>query len=148
MLSPRLGVVGLGMASSEGKQFVDQAVVTIEKVGSYVSALLALETKTTGVDDIHDSQGERLKQARTTTGWAIGRGGIREACPDPDCAEHVWQLDGERPLEPAGGEVRAKCNGVVARRGLEAAWSKRREPMDNNQIRGARQGPERFRSEV
>lgn len=69
------------MASSEGKQFVDQAVVTIEEVGSDVSALLALETKAIGVDDIHDSQGERLKQARTTTGWQLGGAGAARLAP-------------------------------------------------------------------
>ena len=75
-------------------------------------------------------------------------GWIREACPYPDCAEHVGQLDGDSPLEPAGGEVRAKCDGVVARRGLEAVWSKFAEPMDKNRMRDARLSPERFRSEV
>ena len=42
------------------------------------------------------------------------------------CAEHVRQLEGESPFHtPDGGEVIVKRKGVVARRGLKEAWSKR-----------------------
>jgi hypothetical protein len=40
------------------------------------------------------------------------------------CAEHIRQLGGESPLSNLG-EGLAKRKGVVARRGLKEAWSKK-----------------------
>jgi hypothetical protein len=48
------------------------------------------------------------------------------------CAEHVRQLEGESLFDNLMEEVIAKRKGVVARRGLKEAWSKRREPMYKN----------------
>ena len=48
-------LLGSGMASDEGANFVDVAVKAIEKVQADVSALLALDTKPTGLDT--DPQG-------------------------------------------------------------------------------------------
>jgi hypothetical protein len=46
--------------------------------------------------------------------------------PYAECAEHVRQLEGESPFQqPDGGEVIARRKGVVARRGLKEASSKR-----------------------
>ncbi len=125
-------MVGLRMANSEGKQFVDQAVVTIEEVGSDVSALLALETKAIGVDDIRDSQGERLKQARTTTGWAIGRDGAAKLDPIPIVRSMFgslmvsvpWNL----PEVKSGRSMTAAAQGGVWRQLGAKARADRQEP--------------------
>ena len=56
-------LLGSGMASSEGKLFVDQAVTTIEKVRADVDALLALDTKPAGLDTILETQWSKLESA-------------------------------------------------------------------------------------
>jgi len=53
------------------------------------------------------------------------RGAVSNGRPYRECAEHVRQLEGESPFHNLMDEI-AKRKGVVARRGLKEAWSKRR----------------------
>ena len=56
-------LLGSGMASDEGKGFIDEAVTKIEKVKSDVFALLALDSKPSGLDAILDGQWTKLGMA-------------------------------------------------------------------------------------
>jgi len=56
-------LLGSGMASDQGRGFVDVAVEKIEKVRADVSALLALDTKPSGLDDILSGQWNKLREA-------------------------------------------------------------------------------------
>jgi len=56
-------LLGSGMASDEGANFVDVAVKAIEKVQADVSALLALDSKPPGLDTILRGQWDQLKKA-------------------------------------------------------------------------------------
>ena len=56
-------LLGSGMASDEGERFIDTAVKNIEKVKADVDALLALDTKPTGLETILDGQWNKLKAA-------------------------------------------------------------------------------------
>ena len=56
-------LLGSGMASDEGANFVAEAVKSIEKVHADVSALLALDTKPGNLDTILESQWTKLEKA-------------------------------------------------------------------------------------
>ena len=56
-------LLGSGMASDDGERFIDEAVKAIEKVQADVTALLALDSKPTGLDDILRGQWNNLKKA-------------------------------------------------------------------------------------
>ena len=56
-------LLGYGMASDEGANFVSEAVEAIEKVRADVAALLALDSKPTGLDTILESQWTKLEMA-------------------------------------------------------------------------------------
>ena len=56
-------LLGSGMASDEGKRFVNEAVKKIEKVQADVAALLALDTKPDNLDTILGGQWDKLKLA-------------------------------------------------------------------------------------
>ena len=51
------------MASDEGANFVSEAVKSIEKVRADVAALLALDSKPSGLDTILESQWAKLEMA-------------------------------------------------------------------------------------
>ena len=59
-------LLGSGMASDEGANFVAEAVKAIEKVQADVAALLALDTKPSGLDTILESQWTKLEMALDT----------------------------------------------------------------------------------
>ena len=59
-------LLGYGMASDEGSNFVYKAVESIEKVRADVAALLALDSKPTGLDTILESQWTKLEMALDT----------------------------------------------------------------------------------
>ena len=59
-------LLGSGMASDEGANFVAEAVKSIEKVQADVAALLALDTKPSGLDTILESQWTKLEMALDT----------------------------------------------------------------------------------
>ena len=59
-------LLGGGMASDEGANFVAEAVKSIEKVQADVAALLALDTKPSGLDTILESQWTKLEMALDT----------------------------------------------------------------------------------
>ena len=59
-------LLGSGMASDEGANFVDDAVKTIEKVQADVSALLALDTRPGSLETILESQWTKLEAALDT----------------------------------------------------------------------------------
>ena len=59
-------LLGSGMASDEGANFVSEAVKSIEKVRGDVAALLALDTKPSGLDTILESQWTKLEMALDT----------------------------------------------------------------------------------
>ena len=54
-------LLGYGMASDEGANFVSEAVEAIEKVRADVAALLALDSKPSGLDTILESQWTKLE---------------------------------------------------------------------------------------
>ena len=54
-------LLGYGMASDEGANFVSEAVKAIEKVRADVAALLALDSKPSGLDGILESQWTKLE---------------------------------------------------------------------------------------
>ena len=56
-------LLGYGMASDEGANFVYEAVKSIQKVRADVAALLALDSKPTGLDTILESQWTKLEMA-------------------------------------------------------------------------------------
>ena len=56
-------LLGYGMASDEGANFVSEAVEAIEKVRADVAALLALDSKPSGLDTILESQWTKLEMA-------------------------------------------------------------------------------------
>jgi len=56
-------LLGSGMASDEGANFVYEAVKSIEKIRGDVAALLALDTKPSGLDTILESQWTKLEMA-------------------------------------------------------------------------------------
>ncbi len=56
-------LLGSGMASDEGANFVAEAVKSIEKVRADVAALLALDSKPAGLDTILESQWTKLEKA-------------------------------------------------------------------------------------
>ncbi|MDE0628602.1 MAG: hypothetical protein OXH99_19575 [Bryobacterales bacterium] len=56
-------LLGSGMASAEGANFVYEAVKSIEKVRADVAALLALDTKPSGLETILESQWTKLEMA-------------------------------------------------------------------------------------
>ena len=59
-------LLGSGMASDEGSNFVYEAVKAIKKVEADVSALLALDTKPAGLDTILEGQWSKLEAALDT----------------------------------------------------------------------------------
>ena len=59
-------LLGSGMASDEGSNFVYEAVKAIKKVEADVSALLALDTKPGGLDTILEGQWTKLEAALDT----------------------------------------------------------------------------------
>ena len=59
-------LLGSGMASDEGANFVYEAVKAIQKVEADVSALLALDTKPDNLDTILEGQWDQLHMALDT----------------------------------------------------------------------------------
>ena len=71
-------LLGSGMASDQGANFIDEAVKAIEKVQADVSALLALDTKPGNLETILDGQWATLGMALEDV---FGTSPVRETAP-------------------------------------------------------------------